>query len=110
VARTIRFLGDGEFLSVVKKTRTRPWGLAGGHDGATNGFVLFPGTERMRAVSTNREPVRTGDRVLVLSGGGGGHGDPALRERARVVEDVREGYVSPEAAEASYGVDVGRDG
>jgi N-methylhydantoinase B len=94
VARLIRFLGDGEFLSVVKKTRTRPWGLAGGRDAETNGFVLFPGTERERAVSTNREPVQAGDRVLVLSGGGGGHGDPALRDPAKVAEDILEGYVS----------------
>jgi N-methylhydantoinase B len=105
VARLIRFLGDGEFLSVVKKTRTRPWGLAGGRDAETNGFVLFPGTERERAVSTNREPVKAGDRVLVLSGGGGGHGDPALRERARVADDVLEGYVSSEAAAEVYGSD-----
>lgn len=106
VQRLIRFLGAGEFLSVVKKTRTRPWGLDGGSDAETNGFVLFPGTERERAVSTHREPVQPGDRVLVLSGGGGGHGDPRERQRERVLEDVLEGYVSAAAAEAQYGVDV----
>jgi N-methylhydantoinase B len=107
VQRLIRFLGPGEFLSVVKKTRTRPWGLAGGHDAETNGFVLYPGTERERAVSTHREPVEPGDRVLVLSGGGGGHGDPRDRDRARVEADVLEGYVSPEAARDVYGVEAG---
>jgi N-methylhydantoinase B len=107
IARTIRFLGDGEFLSVVKKTRTHPWGLAGGRDAQTNGFTLFPGTERERAVSTNREPVRAGDRVLVHSGGGGGHGAPALRSPDKVREDVLEGYVSAEAARRDYGIEVG---
>jgi N-methylhydantoinase B len=106
VQRLIRFLGPGEFLSVVKKTRTRPWGLAGGRDAETNGFVLYPGTDRERAVSTHREPVEPGDRVLVLSGGGGGHGDPRERERERVVADVLEGYVSAEAARDEYGLDV----
>jgi N-methylhydantoinase B len=106
VRRMIRFLGPGEFLSVVKKTRTRPWGLAGGRDAETNGFVLYPGTVRERAVSTHREPVEPGDRVLVLSGGGGGHGDPRERERERIVADVLEGFVSPEAARDDYGVDV----
>jgi N-methylhydantoinase B len=107
IARTIRFLGDGEFLSVVKKTRTHPWGLDGGRDAETNGFTLFPGTDRERAVSTNREPVKAGDRVLVHSGGGGGHGDPALRNPDQVREDVLEGYVSPEAAARDYGIEVG---
>lgn len=104
LARQIRFLGRGEFLSVVKKTRTTPWGLSGGADGATNGFVLFPGTDRERAVSTNREPVEPGDRVLVLSGGGGGHGAPAERDPGAIREDVREGYVSEAAARNDYGV------
>lgn len=102
--RLIRFLGSGEFLSVVKKTRTSPWGLMGGADGETNGFVLFPGTERERSVSTNREVVEPGDCVLVLSGGGGGHGNPHERAVDAIREDIREGYVSASAAERDYGV------
>jgi N-methylhydantoinase B len=105
--RLIRFLGDGEFLSVVKKTRTSPWGLAGGQDGQTNGFVLHPGTDREERVSTNRASVKAGDRVLVLSGGGGGHGNPRDRDPSRVHDDVSEGYVSPEAALADYDVSIG---
>jgi N-methylhydantoinase B len=104
--RLIRFLGDGEFLSVVKKTRTAPWGLAGGRDGQPNGFVLNPGTDLETAVSTNRASVKAGERVLVLSGGGGGHGDPRDREPDRVLVDVREGYVSRDGAERDYGVTV----
>jgi N-methylhydantoinase B len=102
--RLIRFLGDGEFLSVVKKTRTSPWGLAGGHDGETNGFVLHPGTDREQRVSTNRASVKAGDSVLVLSGGGGGHGAPRERDPALVLDDVDEGYVSAEAALRDYGI------
>jgi N-methylhydantoinase B len=105
--RLIRFLGDGEFLSVVKKTRTSPWGLADGQDGQANGFVLYPGTEREKRVSTNRASVKVGDRVLVLSGGGGGHGNPRDRDPAHVRHDVSEGYVSPEAAQNDYGVSIG---
>jgi N-methylhydantoinase B/oxoprolinase/acetone carboxylase alpha subunit len=37
--------------------------------------------------------------VLSLSqAGGGGYGDPAARPAADVLTDVREGYVSPDAA------------
>jgi N-methylhydantoinase B len=36
--------------------------------------------------------------------GGGGLGDPRRRDPARVVEDVRLGLVSREAAAAAYGV------
>jgi N-methylhydantoinase B len=37
--------------------------------------------------------------------GGGGFGDPAKRDRAKVERDVRLGLVSKEKAKADYGVD-----
>ena len=49
-------------------------------------------------------PVGIGDVVVVRSAGGGGYGDPLLRDPARVADDVREGYVSREAAHDLYGV------
>ncbi|MGH6675252.1 MAG: hypothetical protein ACRECE_03375, partial [Xanthobacteraceae bacterium] len=36
--------------------------------------------------------------------GGGGYGDPLARPAERVLADVREGFISPEAAEHEYGV------
>jgi N-methylhydantoinase B len=47
-----------------------------------------------------------GDRVTLLTAGGGGHGDPRGRDPEAVRRDVAEGYVSPEAARDVYGVDV----
>lgn len=49
-------------------------------------------------------PVGEGGIVVVRSAGGGGYGDPLLRDAARVAEDVREGYVSRAAAHDLYGV------
>jgi len=40
----------------------------------------------------------------MLSGGGGGFGNPLHRDAQKVAEDVREGYVSKAAAEKLYGV------
>ena len=40
----------------------------------------------------------------MLSGGGGGFGHPHRRDASKVAEDVREGYVSKEAASRLYGV------
>lgn len=44
--------------------------------------------------------------LLNNTGGGGGHGHPFDREPERVARDVRNGYVSVEAAAAVYGVSV----
>jgi N-methylhydantoinase B len=45
-----------------------------------------------------------GDAYKMLSGGGGGFGSPFKRDAEAVAFDVREGYVSREAAEKLYGV------
>lgn len=48
--------------------------------------------------------MREGEVVVLRSAGGGGYGDPLARPPERVAEDVRLGLVSPEAADAFYGV------
>jgi N-methylhydantoinase B len=35
--------------------------------------------------------------------GGGGVGDPAERDRSRIAEDIKLGYLTPEAAARDYG-------
>ncbi|MEU8204666.1 hydantoinase B/oxoprolinase family protein [Streptosporangium sp. NPDC049046] len=103
--RDIRFVVPGEFLSVIKKTRSRPWALEGGLEPEPNQVVVFPGTEREHRVSTKRTRVEVGDRITLLTAGGGGHGDPRDRDPDLVRRDVAEGYVSPEAARETYGID-----
>ncbi|MCW3815732.1 hydantoinase B/oxoprolinase family protein [Micromonospora sp. DR5-3] len=102
--RDIRFVTSGEFLSVIKKTKSAPWALAGGLRPDPNQVVVFPGTDREQRVSTRRTSVRGGDRVTLLTAGGGGHGDPRTRDPDAVRRDVAEGYVSAQAARELYGV------
>jgi N-methylhydantoinase B len=49
------------------------------------------------------------DVVVIRSAGGGGYGDPLTRPAARVAADLREGYISAEAARDRYGVVIGPD-
>ncbi|MFG1722997.1 hydantoinase B/oxoprolinase family protein [Micromonospora chalcea] len=102
--RDIRFVTPGEFLTVIKKTKSAPWALAGGAQPEPNQVVVFPGTDREHRVSTRRTAVAVGDRVTLLTAGGGGHGDPGSRDPEAVRRDVAEGYVSARAARDVYGV------
>ena len=106
VRRDIVFTCDGEFLSVIKKTKSPPWALDGGRQPAANTVIAFPGTDRERAISTERLTVHTGDRIRLLTAGGGGHGDPSLRDHDAIERDLSEGYITPTAARADYGYDV----
>ena len=57
-------------------------------------------------------PVEEGATVVIRSAGGGGYGDPLLRDPERVATDVREGYVSSNAATQALrrGAEVRRHG
>jgi len=50
-----------------------------------------------------------GDAYVLRSGGGGGYGHPFQRPAAQVLEDVRQGYISLEAARLSYSVVIDSD-
>ena len=49
--------------------------------------------------------LKAGDRVRMLTGGGGGYGDPKRRSRDRVLTDLARGYISTVAACEVYGLD-----
>jgi N-methylhydantoinase B len=50
------------------------------------------------------------DVFVTTSGGGGGLGDPLLRDPALVLEDLTAGYITPGHAREVYGVALGADG
>jgi N-methylhydantoinase B len=77
-------------------------GLLGGGDGAPVEIQLADGT---RPHPKSRSMLRPGDRLVMRFAGGGGYGDPRRRPAARVRDDVRDGYVSPESAHRDYGLD-----
>ena len=89
-------------------------GAAGGYPGGATeqrrlrGAELSPsvdssGGESIEAKSTNLD-LRAGDVWHMRYPGGGGWGDPLDRDPALVVDDVRLGVVSLQAAGAVYGV------
>ena len=109
IRRDIRFVWPGHFLSITKKSKTPPWALEGGLSPEPNALRLFPGTDKSRTVGTYRTPVAVNERIVSISAGGGGYGQPAQRDPQLVLDDVLDGYVSIQAAEEIYKVVI-RDG
>ena len=109
VSRAYRFLAESIAAMIVYKTRTRPWAINGGVSGENNHIILNPGTDREEHCGGFYRPMVAGDVLENNTGGGGGWGDPFQRDPARVMADVREGYVSVEAARRDYGVAIDLD-
>lgn len=59
---------------------------------------------------SGRNEMRFGDLCRFSQPGGGGFGDPRLRDLGLIERDIRLGYVTAEAAARDYGVTVGPDG
>ena len=89
--------------TVIERTKTPPWALAGGGVGRTNRASLTrpDGSSRALAKAT-RVRVPTGSVLDMQTGGGGGYGPPSERSVDEVRADIREGYVSEAAARATY--------
>ncbi len=106
VQTDILILGDDvKFSTAMDRYRFAPHGLEGGEPGALSNCLILPhdGPTRTGNKSTG-VPLPRGSRLSHLSGGGGGFGDPLARDPEMVRQDVRDDYVSPEAARERYGV------
>ncbi|MEV6986036.1 hydantoinase B/oxoprolinase family protein [Sphaerisporangium sp. NPDC051017] len=107
VGRTYRFTAPSTGICLVYKTKTKPWGVAGGRPGENNHIILNPGTDREVTQGGGYNHLDAGEVLVNNTGGGGGYGDPFEREPAQVAHDVRNDFVSVSAAARDYGVVVG---
>ncbi len=86
-----------------------PWGLGGGGEGAVNETVIQRnGAKEKLPGKFSHLLVRRGETVTFLTAGGGGYGDPRVRDGAALRRDIALGYVSGAEAEARYGAAANR--
>ncbi|PTE15046.1 hydantoinase B/oxoprolinase family protein [Pseudogemmobacter blasticus] len=94
--------GTARASFVMDHGRTGPQGALGGQDGAVNRVEIHQGGRVVIPEHLSKAQdivLQPGDRVRVRTPGGGGYGDPAARDPARVAEDVALGrYTADEAA------------
>ncbi|HWO42640.1 MAG TPA: hydantoinase B/oxoprolinase family protein, partial [Candidatus Eisenbacteria bacterium] len=104
--REYRLLADEVRFSMrTDKHAIAPWGLEPGRPGAPGACILNPGAGEKRLPSRFGDyRLSRADLLRIERPGGGGLGDPLERPAEQVLEDVRQGYVSPEMAVAEYGV------
>jgi N-methylhydantoinase B/oxoprolinase/acetone carboxylase alpha subunit len=116
--RTLEVTADEITLSCLfDRSKIPGWGLFGGKDGGLSKlevkrkgddtFRTF--VDAYRTVSPSKFTnvlLKRGDIVRYRTPGGGGYGNPFDRDPQAVLTDVRNGWVSLEAASGSYGVAI----
>ena len=95
------------FTCAYTRNVHRPWPQDEGLEGAPNyaEVVRKDGSVEEFAVVTGLS-VNEGDVIRIHTGSGGGYGDPRRRPRELVLDDLRNGLVSPERAAVMYGVEL----
>jgi len=90
-----------EVFLLGERGRFAPFGVAGGAEAALNRFLWVTDEGEVTAPLVSKITgvrIRKGQKVRLETPGGGGWGDPAKREKARIERDIREGYVETNGA------------
>jgi N-methylhydantoinase B len=99
--------GEARASFVMDHGRFGPPGVLGGRDGAPNVVRIHRGGATIIPPHLSKDQgiaLSPGDRVEVMTPGGGGYGDPFTRDPALVARDVRRGYYTEAEAAALFGV------
>ena len=104
--KQVRTLKDGKLLTIADRTMLGCCGVNGGMASCTNRISVeeLDGSVLEIPGMSDTLTVKEGAVIRVESTGGGGWGDPLLREPHLVCYDVECGIVSLEAAKEEYGV------
>ena len=95
---------DDSFLTCAfTRSNVAPWALKDGQPGTFNRIEVIraDGSSQRHSMVTEL-PTNTGDTIRVITANGGGYGNPKLRDREAIENDIKNGYVSLEYAKSTY--------
>jgi N-methylhydantoinase B len=95
---------NGYLTAGYTRSKFPAWAMEGGAEGSPNLVEFRPTSgEPTRYAFVSGLSTKPGDVIRVITGNGGGYGDPKRRDPARVAEDVKNGLITPERAAEVYG-------
>ena len=93
-----------------ERSKTPAWGLFGCKTGhIPNVKIKHANGKIENKLKVNAQPLKKGSTVTGYTGGGGGFGNPLLRNPKNVLKDVKNRYVSINKAKNLYGVVVNKN-
>ncbi|MFT5173844.1 MAG: N-methylhydantoinase B [Gammaproteobacteria bacterium] len=105
--RTMRTLNtSSNFNGAGERFRHQPWGLFGGHAGATGQFLLLDDDGTQTKLAPKPAPMSCGpeQRIVVQSPGAGGYGNASERDPQLLARDWRSDKYSSDFMREHYGL------
>jgi N-methylhydantoinase B len=96
------------FTGTFGRFKYLPWGMQGGGQGSRNYTKMIFADGRQPEVfgKTAQHHMKQGDVARLITGSGGGYGNPLERPVEKVQEDVKNAYITLEQAKKEYGVSL----
>ncbi len=90
----------------ASQTISRPWAMEGGQEGSNNyALILRKDGKVERHHMCTGIAVEKGEVIRLYTGTGGGYGDPLKRPKEKVMEDIKNDYITKEQALNFYHMD-----
>jgi len=110
LVRQYRLLAPEAVLQLrADRQRFQPYGLAGGGPARCGRNLLNPDREARELPAKVTMTIHAGDVIRHEQPGGGGHGDPALRDPAATLRDLADGKITARHAQEFYGAQDAAD-
>lgn len=92
------------FSGHAERFAHKPWGISGGLAGSSGSYRVLrkDGTELELPSKAAGIPLEEGDRVVIVSPGGGGYGSPAQRSATAIKEDYESGKYTLDFLRGTY--------
>lgn len=106
IVKEYHILDECSFTAMMERTQCPPWGSEGGGEGKPGRFevVRHNGDGTPQVMLKGTTTLAKGDHVRVITAGGGGYGSVDERDTAAILQDLRNGFISREGAQGSYGL------
>lgn len=95
-----------QVIIIGDRERHPPLGMLGGGNGAPSAAIIDGDT---RVALKSRNTLAPGACIAFHFAGGGGYGDPLMRDRASVERDLIEGKITAKSAASLYGYDTKKE-
>lgn len=105
--KDVEFRDAAVVTLLADRHKSSPYGLSGGQAGEKARTILIRDGVETDLSSKEVREIEPGDVLSFRLNGAGGFGDPKQRDPARIEEDLRNGFTTPETAQKVYGYEPG---
>ena len=89
--------------TVVERTKNPPWGIKDGKAGRANNVqVIKKNGDKFFMPKKSGYKLDKGDKIIFLTGGGGGYGNPEFRKIEKIENDLKQEYLSKKYIEENF--------